>query len=236
MAHRRRLPTVCLVLLIASYTASGQSFRPEDFLPLAVGNSWTYVHEYYDERHPDLSASMSLTIAVTGTTVVNHHTYYVFSESPYDYPPIPPFAMAGKTVRWSADGDLLELTPTGEVCLFRFSVPSPYVIAAVDDDTLCYRSIYGFVSHPKPNNAWFILSGHASANEGRYATFLEFYGVSMLGVDLCFDDWIAYFNQLTAVGAVLNGRAVSFEDALRRRSTAVTNSPWGALKNSLRLR
>ena len=234
MAHRRCLPTVCLLLLITPYRGSGQPYRPEDFLPLAVGNSWTSVHEYYDRRHPALNATMSLTIAVTGTTVVNQRTYYVFSGSPYDYPPIPHFAMAGKTVRWTADGDLMELTPTGEVCLFRFSLPSPYVIAAVDDDTLCYRSIYGFVSHPR--NAEFIFTGHPSGNEGRYAYFLEFYGISNLAVDLCFDDWVAFYNQLTAVGAVLNGRAVSFEDALRRRSTAITSSPWGALKNSLRLR
>ena len=234
MAHRRCLPTVCLLLLITPYRGSGQPYRPEDFLPLAVGNSWTYVHEYYDRRHPALNATMSLTIAVTGTTVVNQRTYYVFSGSPYDYPPIPHFAMAGKTVRWSADGDLIELTPTGEVCLFRFSVPSPYVIAAVYDDTLCYRSIHAFASRPR--DAGFIFSGHPSVYESRYASLLEFYGVAQLAVEIALTDYAEFINALDPVGAVLSGHAISYQDARHHRPTTILNSPWGGLKSRSRLR
>ena len=105
------------------------------YLPLAVGNSWTYGYWYYDrdqldivERYPayykwsDIDESIQLpkfTITVRGTQVIDGKTYYVISEMPANWPPAPPHFIAGKKLRW-AGSHLMERTADGEQAIFRF--------------------------------------------------------------------------------------------------------------------
>jgi hypothetical protein len=149
---------VASVLLLAA-AGQAQEYRPEEFLPLAVGNSWTYRHYYFDRlSQPDkdeseISVVQSATITITHTEQINGSTYYVFSNMPYDFPPVPYFFLAGKKVRFSEDGRLMEWRPEGEVWSFDFGpdvpewkpwLPLPeagYRIPPQEGDTLAYRPI-----------------------------------------------------------------------------------------------
>ncbi len=48
-AFRSIVRALLVVSAALSTGASAQDYRPEDFLPLAVGNNWTYLHCYGNE-------------------------------------------------------------------------------------------------------------------------------------------------------------------------------------------
>ena len=101
-----------------------------DWLPLEVGNEWTYEHEYYDydnyeySQWPNYTAQFDkgtpqFTISVLRTEVIDGHTYFVLSDMPEYWPPPPSYFIAGKKLRWAGD-QLVERTADGEQALFRF--------------------------------------------------------------------------------------------------------------------
>ena len=51
METKKRTCLLLAVLLSLSgvLPAAAADYQASDYLPLAVGNSWTYEHEYYDE-------------------------------------------------------------------------------------------------------------------------------------------------------------------------------------------
>ena len=131
---------IFLVLLFPLSPAAAQDEgvfegRPTDFLPLEVGNQWTYKHRYEnyaygsgwwdpnpeiriqipgypydnDEFIPDslLWVERELTIEITHTEVIDDLEYFVFSHADYDWPPIPNLFWAGQQVRLSDEGILL---------------------------------------------------------------------------------------------------------------------------------
>ena len=109
--------------------------RPSDYVPLAVGNRWTYEHYYYNgtylwgassERmkrleipgypygkgHPTppdslIRAERILTIEITHTQAINDREYFVFSDADYTWPPRSDMFWGGKTVRLSDEGFLI---------------------------------------------------------------------------------------------------------------------------------
>ena len=106
----------------------GQDYNPEDFLPLAVGNSWTYSHSYFNDLDlikPEIDpipdslrvALTEVTITITHTEEIDRHTYYVFSDLGYDFPRAPYFFLAGKKVRFAEDGRLMERSQDTELSL-----------------------------------------------------------------------------------------------------------------------
>ena len=114
-----------LVCLLAVFLTS--PVVAETWLPLAVGNSWTYNHRYSD-READYSQWPNyvdsrprvFTISVLRTEVIKDETYYVLSDMPDGWPPVPDQFIAGKKLRWSGS-KLMERTDKGEQALFRFS-------------------------------------------------------------------------------------------------------------------
>ena len=84
-------------------------YQAADYLPLAVGNSWTYEHDHadrdadysqwstYTAQHPE---TPQFTIEVLRTEELDGQTYYVISDMPSFWPPPPPHFIAGKTLRW----------------------------------------------------------------------------------------------------------------------------------------
>ena len=86
--------------------------RIHQMLPLAVGNSWVYDHFLPD--------SGDVTISITHTEDIEGHTYHVFSDMPYEDPPVPYFFIAGKKVRWEGD-HLLFRQQDRDVAFFRFN-------------------------------------------------------------------------------------------------------------------
>ena len=140
LSRRRRImepkKRICL-LLAALLSLSGvlpavaTDYQASDYLPLAVGNSWTYKHEFYDieRRYGDKSQWSTymaqvhdprrFTITVERTEVIDGKTYYVLSDMPANWPPAPPHFIAGKKLRWKGT-HLMERTANGEEAIYRF--------------------------------------------------------------------------------------------------------------------
>ena len=122
-----------LLIFLTGYTAVGDAqetddtieLNPLDFVPLEVGNRWTYAHLYinYDHgrgepfdipgyppgRPPDslTFAEKIVTIEITHTEVIDGLEYFVFSDADYAWPPLPDFFWGGKKVRLSDEGFLV---------------------------------------------------------------------------------------------------------------------------------
>ena len=170
---------LCALLLPSSSDAQdegGFEGSPTDFLPLQVGNQWTYTHWYtnglynrfeivegvvrqyagwgikasYDPLGPewtwiqaiaeksgyplttqyDLESplfdllsyiELELTIEITHTETIEGHTYFVFSEPAYDWPPVPNLCLAGQKVRFSDAGVLLIRRKEQDIPVYDFA-------------------------------------------------------------------------------------------------------------------
>ena len=111
-------------------TAQQATYQTSDFLPLHVGNSWTYSQFYSDQRYGDdgikvnvVAVREEFTISILRTEVIDGETYFVFSDMPSDDgPPATRHFIAGKKVRWSGN-DLMEHDGTSEFSIYRFKPP-----------------------------------------------------------------------------------------------------------------
>ncbi len=133
---------------------------PKEFVPLEVGNRWTYEHRYtnymYDSWDPEAAAypewaayfkqfevpgypiggdspprsltrfirqdAVILAVEITHTEWIDGFEYFVFSDVPYDWPPLPTFFWAGYKVRWSDDDVLLVRGNDADIPLYDFSL------------------------------------------------------------------------------------------------------------------
>ena len=124
---------VLVLVFLAGYTAAWAAqeiddaieLNPLDFVPLEVGNRWTYEHLYinydhgggepfdipgYPPGHPPDSlifAKKIVTIEITHKEVIDGLEYFVFSDADYAWPPLPNFFWGGKKVRLSDEGFLV---------------------------------------------------------------------------------------------------------------------------------
>ena len=259
---------VLVVVLILggglSYGSSAEE-RPlapaADYLPLEVGNSWTFSHEIHDEGVGILEEWKSffsedgVTISVETTEVFEGNTYYVISDMPEAGPPAPPYFIAGRKLRW--DGIYLtELTDEGrEVPLYPF-------LGAEESDA--WRDHYGRV-HRNINvpttpegDFWVIIDfrpadialplgrhrvrfsgyrhGELESWDGwRVGTFVEGYGVASWtwGLNAESGSHPEFLNHLGAVRARIGGVPILYED-IRVSADVLTSAAvvsWGLLKN-----
>ena len=135
---RIRLILAALLSLSGVLPAAATDYQASDYLPLAVGNSWTYEHDYLDDKFAGGGISQysayldtlwanfetgppkpRFTIEVLNTEVINGKTYYAISDMPANWPPAPPHFIAGKKLRWEGT-HLMERTDDGEQAIFRF--------------------------------------------------------------------------------------------------------------------
>ena len=108
--------------------AAATDYETADFLPLAVGNSWTYKHwsnitdpeDDWSTYRAQFPKKPQFTITVEQTEVIDGATYYVISEMPDNWPTPPPHFIAGKKLRWEGT-HLMERTPEGEQAIYRFN-------------------------------------------------------------------------------------------------------------------
>ena len=129
--HTHHLTAALVAALIAwsgPAPLPATEYETSDFLPLAVGNSWTFIHDVLDiyggvfgdppgpwpafEQMIRDSVAV-LTITVERTEVIDRQTYYVLSDMPSGWPPQPPHCLAGKKLRWKGS-ELMERTASGE--------------------------------------------------------------------------------------------------------------------------
>lgn len=214
------------------------------YLPLAVGNSWTYVHYYYDldrewddlvqwypayYRFSTLDESTQLpkfTITVQGTEVIDGKTYYVLSDMPANWPPAPPYFIAGKKLRWKGT-HLMERTAEGERSVFRFDGANDpgYSVETDEGDNLVKAILYG----PDFYSFDFYRSELRSY---RSCGFLENYGCDGCGTAIDGEDHLVFKNRIISLWAVLGGRKVDPEDLLV--PTVTSSSSWGQVKKEVR--
>ena len=128
---------------------------PTDFLPLQVGNQWTYEHHYFNSSYggrtedwnPEIRMlfeipgypydnhefppgslrwdERELTIEITHTEMIDGLEYFVFSGADYDWPPLPKLSWAGQKVRLSDEGFLLFRWNGQDVPLYDFNFQHP---------------------------------------------------------------------------------------------------------------
>ena len=139
---------ITLILVLGLTPLAAQTTKDvQDYLPLAVGNSWTYKHEFFDGRTwsaPPIYLTAEFTISILRTEVIDGETYYVFSDISTTMPEgLPNHFLNGKKLRWDGN-NLTEHDGTASFSLYRFSNISPgsgrieneYSIRETHGDTL----------------------------------------------------------------------------------------------------
>ena len=232
---RIRLILAALLSLSGVLPAVATDYQASDYLPLAVGNSWTYRHELYDidGRYGDKiqwSAYMDqefpqFTITVDRTEVIDGKTYYVISDMPAGWPPAPPHFIAGKKLRWEGT-HLMERTADGEQAIYRFDGANETGYEIPTDEG-SNRVTVRFQAESVSTH-WFRFHGNFAG--GRAFGFLAGYGLSRGGWSIFAEDYPQFCNDVIPLHAVLGGRTVQYEDALT--PTSMSSSSWGQVKQS----
>ncbi len=263
MRTRHTHPLILAVVLVAlTGPAAAPDNEPADFLPLAVGNSWTFLHwvgDPYAGVFPSAEGQFgyedTVTITVERTEVIGDTTYYVLSDVPAGFLAPPPHCPVGKKLRWKGS-ELMERTDTGERSFFRFEGPPIYTIPLTHgDDEVVRRAIpsdparvMGFTF--RGHDAWDWVSEHegeADWYSNRLVNFQAGYGLLSCHEWLQGPDYPVYDHVFGSTHAVLveasgggasgqsgTTRTVRSEDALKQSPAVVAPSSWGKLKGSAR--
>ena len=204
-----------LGMLSAPVLAQTTDFDVQSFMPLAVGNSWTYDHFWEDYRYgrdetppsyTDWEMNPELTIEVLRTEVIGGETYYVLSDMPSTgWPPAPTHFIAGKKLRWDGD-NLVEHNGTSIDSLYRFHTP-PTTVGWVDRT---YTIANGQTAYSRIDSAqngvarmFFSFVANSGDTDGSGALFMQGYGISRAGEETRVEDYFTYENKLGAKRAVL---------------------------------
>ena len=237
MATKKRICLMLVALLSLSgvLPAAAADYQASDYLPLAVGNSWTYGH-YHSKSSEDKSQwstytaqvhdPRQFTITVERTEVLDGKTYYVLSDMPANWPPAPPHFIAGKKLRWEGT-HLMERTGDGEQALYRFDGANENGYA-ISTDEGANRVTVEILPEPVPVYVFYF---HGNFEGGRAFGFLAGYGLDIGGWTIFGTDYPLFRNKITALRAVIGGTSVEYEDALI--PTASSSSSWGQIKQSL---
>ena len=177
----KRTIIIFLALLFSLSPAAAQDEgvfegSPMDFLPLEVGNQWTYKQRYWNYaysagwwdrtpetrrlfevpggyRHPPdslLWVEREFTIEITHTEVIDGLEFFVFSQADYDWPPLPSLFWAGQKVRLSDEGVLLFRWNGQDVPLYDFNLQHPgrYLIPSypLREDLVTKLDVYRWTS------------------------------------------------------------------------------------------
>ncbi len=233
-----RLLWVALLSLSGVLPAIATDYEASDYLPLAVGNSWTYKHFYLDvefmtedyDRWPTFwDRKGQLTITVERTEVIDGKTYYVISDMPADWPPAPPHFIAGKKLRWEGT-HLMERTTDGEQAIYRFDGANEagYEIPTNEGSN---RVTVEILPEPVPIYVFYFHGNFRGGPRGRGFGFLAGYGLDIGGWGISGEDHPLFENSVKSLHAMLGGTRVKYEDALV--STSTSSSSWGQVKQSL---
>ena len=244
LSRRRRImeskQRICLILaallsLSGVLPAVATDYQASDYLPLAVGNSWTYEHIYHDYKDREMiqwpaytdqfPEEPQFTITVERTEIIDGKTYYVLSDMPTNWPPAPPHFIAGKKLRWEGT-HLMERTANGEEAIYRFDGANEAGYAVSTDEGANQFSVK-VISEPVPKYA-FDFRGFEEGGGG--IRFVVGYGIQWCLRAIFATDHPLFTNDVKALRAVIEGRSVKFSDALTPTSTS--SSSWGQMKQS----
>ena len=215
-----------LFLLAAPLAA--QEKNVEDYLPLAVGNSWTYLHSFVDDRqntdgsylNPSGTGNTEITISILRTEIINGDTYYVFSNPTTDLPvEIPDHFIGGKKLRWEGT-QLMEHDGVSSFSIYHFDIPTSdfhekyYSIQPTVGDTLVH-SIFNLTYTRNFMSQSFSFEGYTGyLTEGgwdngsglwrRGLGFSEDFGITSSTEAIWKYDYSPYGNHLDALRAVIH--------------------------------
>ena len=234
-----QLTLAALLGLSGALPAAATEYQASDYLPLAVGNSWTYSHVFRDLKGPDGKRRFGdksqwsayyaqefpqFTIEVLRTEELDGQTYYVISEMPFNWPPPPPHFIAGKKLRWSGT-QLMEHSGSGEQAIYRFDGHgTSYDIPTVEGDNRVT-----VVGGPNPV-PWYSFEFLGNGEGRRGCGFLAGYGSNGCSWRISGGDYPLLINRVDPLHAVLGGTQVDASDAWIPTSTS--SSTWGAVKQS----
>ena len=239
METKKRIHLILAVILSLSgvLPVAATDYQASDYLPLAVGNSWTYKHKLYDlERRYGEKSQWStymaqvhdprrFTITVLRTEVIDGKTYYVLSDMPANWPPAPPHFIAGKKLRWKGT-HLMERTADGEEALYRFDGANETGYAVSTDEGANQVEVT-VRFEPVPRYTFDFLGFEEGGGGTR---FIAGYGIEICVRTIFGTDHPLFANDVKALRAVIGGRSVEFSDALTPTSTS--SSSWGEMKQS----
>ena len=222
------LTYLAALFLLAAAPLAAQEKNVEDYLPLAVGNSWTYRHSFVDGRqntdgsyvNPSERGKTEFTISILRTEVIDGDTYYVFSDPISDLPvEIPDHFIGGKKLRWEGT-QLMEHDGFSSFSIYHFDIPTSdvhvryYPIQSTLGDTLV-RAHSGLSSSRNFMRQSFSFEGYTGyLTEGgwdngsgswlRIVKFSEDYGLVYAGEAIRDGDYGIYVNRLYPSRAVIH--------------------------------
>ncbi len=263
MEPKKRICLLLVALLSLSgvLPAAATDYQAADYLPLAVGNSWTYEHEYLDIHAdggdflqysvywdqliangelPEHAGYPEFTISVLNTEVIDGKTYYVISDMPAYWPPAPPHFIAGKKLRWEGT-HLMERTADGEQAIFRFDgTTADYIRTDFRFDiSNAYKTRY-IIPTTEGDNRVVVVAGLKPVP--RYV--FEFHGNNrglragefLAGYGPNLFTWTIVGKGMIFTNTILALRAViggtSVEFADALISTGISAASWGQIKQS----
>ena len=222
------------VLLLAALPLAAQTTISyvQKFLPLTVGNSWTYKHEVADDRgnsdgtwvSAERTVTTEFTVSVLRSELIDGETYFVISDVPGNVPRVPKHFIGGKKLRWDGN-DLVEHDGRSETSLYQFgsrdlandyswreySIPSTHQDTSVQTQRW-YTSTNGMAiqvfvfdgyTEFVSDDGWDLDAIYVdSFGFGRSVTFVERFGVMNAAEHVIDDDAIIYTNELHPVRAV----------------------------------
>ena len=220
------LTYLAALFLLAAAPLAAQEKNVEDYLPLAVGNSWTYVHWFVDKRKNSDGSFVTtpqrgeteVTTSILRTEVIDGDTYYVFSNPTSDLPvDIPDHFIGGKKLRWEGT-QLMEHDGVSSFSIYHFDIPTSdvhvryYSIQPTVGDTLV-RAVSGLSGGRDYMSQSFSFEGYTGyLTEGgwdrgfgswnRVLWFSEDYGVVSSFESHFQDDYGLYDSRLDAIRAV----------------------------------
>ena len=244
-----------LVATVLGLLGSGSAVADaSDWLPLAVGNSWTYAHRYREygkdrSQWTNYTAQFAtvgtpqFSISVLRTEVIDDHTYFVISDMPDFWPPALSYFIAGKKLRWAGD-QLMERTADGERSLFRFggasgasgaSGEANYTVAIQEGTAQVSRRGSGEFNFDFNNENDDGVGGASdsesygptedySTYELGGATFVRGFGMEGCSFHRGSGDVHEFSSTLRAKQAVLNGRTVTPEQAREEAAGRASSS------------
>ena len=200
---------ITLILVLGLTPLAAQTTKDvQDYLPLAVGNSWTYTHEFFDARSgiaAPIYLTAEFTISILRTEVIDGETYYVFSDISTTMPEgLPNHFLNGKKLRW--DGNhLTEHDGTASFSLYRFRTIPPgggriedeYSIRETHGDTLVKTAAQGT---DRLAHQYFGFRGNPGGSSG--LSFYGDFGMYRVITGRASGDMIVLRNTITAIRAV----------------------------------
>ena len=222
------LTCLAALFLLAAAPLAAQEKNVEDYLPLAVGNSWTYQHAFVDKRRNSDGSFVTtpqrgdteVTISILRTEVIEGDTYYVFSNPTSDLPvDIPDHFIGGKKLRWEGT-QLMEHDGVSSFSIYHFDIPTSdarvrhYSIQPTLGDTLV-ESISGLSGSRDYMGQSFVFEGYTGyLTEGgwdqgfglwrRILRFSEDYGVVFSVESHREGDYGLYESSLASLRAVIH--------------------------------